>query len=215
MSGFICISAITFHHQVYGSKTAQSTHQITSIIYDGRTAYQLSDGLTEAVVVPEIGRVMRYGFVSGFNFLWNSIQKNFNKNEWRNWGGNKTWAAPQLWWSAMSGRDWPPDEVWDGSPHKTRILSNGHLQTTSEVTSGMGARTVREYWFEKNGDFTIRQTVEKVTGEPLLLSIWNVTQIVSPDAMFVPLNPKSPYKQNFHWITPVNNGSPVVHITPT
>jgi len=63
---------------------------ITRTVYDGRTAFRLSDGRTEAVVVPEIGRVMRYGFVGGSNWLWNSSQKSYGKNEWKNWGGDKT-----------------------------------------------------------------------------------------------------------------------------
>jgi hypothetical protein len=57
--------------------------------------------------------------------------------------------------------------------------------------------------------------VEKVKGEPLLLSIWNVTQLQPPDAMFIPLNSQSVYKQNFHWINPPKNESPLVKITPT
>jgi hypothetical protein len=57
--------------------------------------------------------------------------------------------------------------------------------------------------------------VEKVKGEPLLLSIWNVTQIKPPDAIFLPLNPQSIYKNNFHWLVPPENESPIVQITPT
>jgi glucose/arabinose dehydrogenase len=188
---------------------------ITPTLYDGRTAFRLSDGRTEAVVVPEIGRVMRYGFVGGSNFLWTSLRKTYRENEWKNWGGDKTWPAPQLWWSAIAERGWPPDPAWDGNPHTARVLSNGHLQMTSEVTKGFGARVVREFWFEQNGDFAIEQTVEKVKGEPLLLSIWNVTQVEPPDAMFVPLNSQSVYKENFHWLQPPDNESPIVHRTTT
>jgi len=79
------------------------------------------------------------------------------------------------------------------------MLPNNHLQMTSEVARGFGARVVREFWFEQNGDFAIAQTVEKVKGEPLLLSIWNVTQIEPLDAIFVLLNSQSVYKNNFHW----------------
>lgn len=52
-------------------------------------------------------------------------------------------------------------------------------------------------------------------GEPLLLSIWNVTQIEDPDAIFLPLNPQSTYKNNYHWLVPPENESPIVQITPT
>jgi glucose/arabinose dehydrogenase len=188
---------------------------ITPTLYDGRTAFRLSDGRTEAVVVPEIGRVMHYGFVGGSNFLWNSPQKTYAENEWKNWGGDKTWPAPQLWWPAIAGRNWPPDPAWDGNAHTAKVLSNNRLQMSSEVAKGFGADVVREFWFEDNGDFIIQQTVEKVKGEPLLLSIWNVTQIKPPDAIFLPLNPQSIYKNNFHWLVPPENESPIVQITPT
>lgn len=188
---------------------------ITPTVYNGRKAFRLSDGRTEAVVVPEIGRVMGYGFVGGANVLWNSPRQTYGENEWKNWGGDKTWPAPQLWWPAIAQRSWPPDPAWDGYPHIAQILPNNHLQMTSEVAKGFDARVIREFWFEDNGDFTIQQTVEKVKGEPLLLSIWNVTQIDPPDAIFVPLNSQSVYKENFHWLVSPKHESPIVHKTTT
>lgn len=197
------------------SEVSTAVGTITPTLYNGRTAFRLSDGRTEAVVVPEIGRVMRYGLVGGSNFLWNSPQKTFGKNEWKNWGGDKTWPAPQQWWPAIAGSNWPPDPAWDGNAHKAKILPNNHLQMTSEVAKGFGARVVREFWFEQNGEFAIRQTVEKVKGEALRLSIWNVTQTEPPDAIFLPLNPQSVYKNNFHWLVPPKTESPIVQMTPT
>ena len=41
--------------------------------YLGFAAYRLSDGRSEAVVVPRLGRVMRYAMVGGENLLWNSV----------------------------------------------------------------------------------------------------------------------------------------------
>ncbi|MDP8964920.1 MAG: PQQ-dependent sugar dehydrogenase [Cyanobacteriota bacterium] len=197
------------------SEVSTAVGTIRPTLYDGRTAFRLSDGRTEAVVVPEIGRVMRYGFVDGSNFLWNSPRKTYGENEWKNWGGDKTWPAPQQWWPAIAERGWPPDPAWDGNAHRAQILPNNHLQMTSEVAKGFGARVVREFWFERNGDFIIQQTVEKVKGEPLLLSIWNVSQIEPPDAIFLPLNQESIYKNNFHWLVPPENESPIVHRTTT
>jgi len=206
--------SLNYQSQV-NSEVSTAIGTITPTLYDGRTAFRLSDGRTEAVVVPEIGRVMRYGFLGGSNFLWNSPQKTYGENEWKNWGGDKTWPAPQQWWSVIAGRNWPPDPAWDGNAHTARVLPNNHLQMTSEVASGFGARVVREFGFERNGDFAIRQTVEKVKGEPLLLSIWNVTQIEPPDAIFLPLNPRSIYKDNFHWLMPPNEEPLIVNKTPT
>jgi hypothetical protein len=54
------------------SEAPASVSTITRTVYEGRAAFRLSDGRTEAIVVPQIWRVMRYAFVGGANFLGNS-----------------------------------------------------------------------------------------------------------------------------------------------
>jgi hypothetical protein len=186
---------------------------IARITYNGRDALRLTDGRAEAVVVPSLGRVMHYSLIGGQNFLWNNSRKSFKDKEWKNWGGDKTWPAPQSQWSMMTGQNWPPDAAWDSSPHAEEVLTGGHLRLTSPVSSGLGARVVREFYFDTNGDFVIAQTVEKLRGAPLDLSIWSVTQITPPDAVFLPLNPNSAYKNNYYWITAPKD-DPVVHSSP-
>lgn len=181
------------------NSNAARSAQISSVSYGGRAAFRLSDGRTEAIVVPAIGRVMRYGFVGGPNLLWNTPRTGFNADEWRNWGGDKTWPAPQSYWPIYSGRGWPPDEAWDNSSHTPQVLSGGRLRTTSPISRGLGARIVREYGFNARGEFEIAQILEKLRGAPMLLSLWNITQIAPPEAVFLPLNPQSVYKNNFFW----------------
>lgn len=195
---------------------AAGAHKFTvaPVTYEGHPAYWLTDGRTDAVVVPELGRVMRYGMVGGPNVLFNSTQKEFKAGDWKNWGGDKTWAAPQNWWPVMVGQGWPPDPAWDGSPQQAQVLPNGSLRTVSPISPGLGARVARAYWFNGAGDLVVSQTVEKVQGEPVMLAIWSVTQINPPDAVFLPLNPQSAYKENFHWIAPPANETPVVRTTP-
>ena len=187
---------------------------IAQITYNGWEAYRLTDGRAEAVVVPAIGRVMHYGVIGGQNFLWNNSRKSFKDKEWKNWGGDKTWPAPQSQWATMVGQNWPPDAAWDGAPHQDEVLTGGKLRLTSPVSSGLGSRVIRELYFDTNGEFVITQTVEKMRGAPFSLSIWSVTQIAPPDAIFVPLNPNSPYKNNYYWITAAKD-DPVVHASPT
>jgi hypothetical protein len=95
-----------------GSRKAQ----VTQVTYGERKAYRMSDGRSEAIIVPEIGRVMSYGFVGGPNLLWNNPQKQFKAEEWHNYGGDKTWPAPQSLWPTNVGRGWPPVAEWDGAP---------------------------------------------------------------------------------------------------
>jgi hypothetical protein len=65
-SSLICATAGA-QSSVQDSSTsaASRTTQVTQVMHDGRKAYRMSDGRSEAIIVPEIGRVMSYGFVGG------------------------------------------------------------------------------------------------------------------------------------------------------
>lgn len=189
---------------------------ITRTSYAGRQSFRLTDGKTEAVVVPSLGRVMRYGRVGGTNFLWNNSVRSFKPGAWRNWGGDKTWLAPQAEWPVRTGRAFPPDDSFDGAPHVARVLGNGHLLMTGPPSLTTGIQVSREFWFAADGDFLIKQTAKKTTGAPLRAGIWNVTQIPPDvDAVFMPLNPDSPYKQNVYWFTGPDPDAKVTLVSPT
>jgi hypothetical protein len=185
--------------------------------YNGRPAYRLTDGRTEVIVVPELGRVMRYGLVGGANMLWNAAPgRHFKADEWQNWGGDKVWPAPQSQWPGLSGRGWPPHPTFDGLPHRA-VVSETHLRTTGPLMAGFGVRILRDYSLDPaSGDLVIEQTLRKESGVPVLVSLWSVTQIPPPDAVFVPLNPESPYKNNFYWFAgKAPQGSATAPLSPT
>lgn len=194
---------------------APGVNVVIPTLYKGRAAFRLSQGAVEAIIVPALGRVMRYGFVGGPNFLWNAAPKEYKTGEWKNWGGDKTWPAPQDWWQVLSGQQWPPDPAWEGTPQRSQVLPNGHLRTVSDVSPNLGARVIRDYWFATNGDFVINQTAEKLRGEPVMLGLWSVTQVAPPDAIFLPLNAQSVYKDNFYWIAAPTKVSPVTRLNNT
>ena len=169
-------------------------------------AWKLSDGRTQALVVPAIGRVMSYGLVGGRNWLWQSTLAETNaamKNlkNWHGWGGAQLWLAPQGFWSAISdsGSSWPPDFTWDhpSFPHSHRVLEDGFFRIISPISPRSGSRLVRDFGFH-NGDFVVRQTVEKVSGAPLMASLWSVTGIGETDLNVLPINRQSVYRNNYH-----------------
>lgn len=172
---------------------------IAEITYDGRLAYKLTDGRSEAIVVPAIGRVMHFGTIGGPNWLWKAPSRPYKSGEWRNYGGAKTWPAPQSYWATW-GVAWPPPPAWDAAPHEDEVLTGGHLRTISAVAPGLGARLIREFYFNASGEFVIEQTVEKLHGEPRKISLWSVAQIVTPEAVFLPLHGASAYRDGFHWL---------------
>ncbi len=174
---------------------------ITQEEFMGRKAFRLSDTASEAIVVPELGRVMSYGLVGGPNVLYVDEKMQPKTNQWANFGGSKTWPAPQNEWATwQKSGGWPPPHEIDGAPHQYEVLSGGKLKTISPIHPGSGLRAIRVYSFNEKGEFVIEQTLEKWRGGAARHSIWSVTQIATPDAMFLPTNPDSAYQNRFHFI---------------
>ncbi len=171
---------------------------ISKTTYQNRPAYKLTNGAVDAIVIPEIGRIMSFGKIGGPNLIWNAQSEQLVKNGWKNYGGDKTWLAPQENWPSVNGsKSWPPDVALDGSPQKADVLSGGKLQLTTPV-SPTGIRIIRTMYFDDNGEFVIEQTARKESGAPVKASIWSVTQVVPGQAVFVAVNPDSPYKDSVY-----------------
>lgn len=195
--------------------------------YFGWDAYRLSDGRTEAIVVPAIGRVMSFGRAGGDNWLWSAMLeygKARNVGGWKNWGGDKTWLAPQSEWKKLGSKNgWPPAQEWDGMPFKAEVISGGHLKLTGPISPATGARIIRELWHDDNGEFIIKQTVEKLRGGPVTFGVWSITQVDNSkiDAVFLPLNTNSDYDNGFRWlypkqlIVPMSVASSTLQVVPT
>ena len=122
------------------------TVTVAPTVYDGQEAVRFSDGRTEAIIVPGIGRVMSYRLVGGANLLWNTpLQQGARTDEYVNWGGDKTWLGPHSQWITVLGRLWPPDLRWDMAPHQAEVLEGKRLRTTGPAWPGFGARIIREF----------------------------------------------------------------------
>lgn len=128
--------------------------------YNGLDAFRLSEGTTEAMVVPSLsGRVMRFGPVGGQNWLWNAPPEKLGGEGYQNGGGDKTFVGPHGVWATFANSIWPPDPSWDGPAFEAQTTPEGHLNTLGPVWRGFGVRIAREFWFE-NGEFVIRQTMQ-------------------------------------------------------
>lgn len=192
----------------------RQTARVTPTTYNDRPAFRLSDGRSEAIIVPSIGRVMSYGFVDGPNLMW-SPKDPVKIGAWMNYGGDKNWPAPQSDWPALTGAKWPPERAWDGLPQRADILLGARLRTTSPVAKSLlGARIIREYAFNARGELEINQIVEKLRGRPLMLSIWSITQ-AQPDTIYLPVNLKSVYKNNFLWFGGARAGASITQVSPS
>ena len=162
----------------------------------------LSNGQVEAVVVPDIGRVMQFHFVGADDVFWEN-DKLFGKpanpaaNEWANFGGDKSWPSPQADWQKMIGRGWPPPATFDATPLEAH--AHGYeVNLVSPVDSAYGIRARRRIRLDAHGPvLTITTTYEKVSGDPVKVGIGVITQLRDPQRAFIKLPPQSKFPDGY------------------
>lgn len=178
---------------------AQTTAAKTT--WRGIEAYRLTDGRCEAIVVPKLGgRVVSYSLVGGLNFLWTGEPGSETKSSTQSWGGDKTYIGPHSAWKLTMPRMWPPPAEEDAAEHAADVLEDGRLRTTSLPWTGYGGATItREHGFDKNGNLVTTHRISAVPGSVMSGAVWTIAQTIPAPQIFVPLNPVSPYKDNFFW----------------
>ncbi|MFQ6115069.1 MAG: DUF4380 domain-containing protein, partial [bacterium] len=189
-----------------------------SVEYENWSAYSLNNGIITLTIVPDIGgRVMEFNLGEHPLFYVNSAEfgKLYNppKTEaeqvWHNYGGYKTWPAPQSRWGG------PPDPIGsllDGGKYTGRITKQSGDVAEVEVVSPrddvIGIQFIRQIKILKGTTHVIaRQTMVNISDKPVTWSIWDVTQVpaklnaeqkFSNQAwIYFPLNPNSIYKKGY------------------
>jgi len=145
-------------------------------------AYRLSNGVVEAVVVPEIGRVMWFGFVGGENVLWTdpSLHGAAPKRHaaaWQNFGGDKVWPWPQAPWG--DGVGWPPPLAVD--PGRYEATVDGDAVVLTAQAAPYARRVVRRIALAAGEPRLVIRTTYEAAGEGA--QVWQVTQLRSPRAV--------------------------------
>jgi hypothetical protein len=146
----------------------------------------LSNGRVEAVIVPAIGRVMQFRFAGEEdgpfweNRTLDGIKPEPESKEWGNFGGDKTWPAPQSDWPKVTPRAWPPPVAFDSMPVQATV--DGFLvKLISAVDPHYGIRAYREINLALDRPvMTITTTYEKVRGQPFRVGVWVITQLKDP-----------------------------------
>lgn len=154
-------------------------------------AVKVSNGTVEIVVVPQIGRVMFYGYTGKKNFLW--VNPNLGPSDqakpgYDNFGGDKTWWAPQSAWN------WPPDAAFDGEPYTVELLKDG-VRMVSKVGRLKPLRVTREIRLSDVGTLVKFKNVLENTGEKFQCAVWQVTQVNDPSEVRMPIEAGRMYSQ--------------------
>jgi hypothetical protein len=165
---------------------------VKTISYHGwENSLLLSNGKIEVIVVPAIGRVMQARFAAEEDGpFWENRALDGRKpdpasSDWGNFGGDKTWPAPQSDWPSVTPRGWPPPPAFDSMPARAEIVGDTVVMTTA-VDKDYGIRAERRIrLLPDQAGFTITTTYRKVEGPPRRAGVWVITQLKDPAGVYI------------------------------
>lgn len=153
----------------------------------------MDNGVMEAVVVPEIGRLMQLNLKGHSNVIWANTkllgtQFDGRQTSWINLGGDKSWPSPEAEWGRYTGdKTWFPPRGFDGLP-ATAYPTNRGLVLVSALDPHYGIRVIREFeMLPSQPVLIVRTHYEKTSGNPARLGIWIITQLTDPEGIFIPM----------------------------
>jgi hypothetical protein len=194
--------------------------------FRGWRAAFLKNDLVTLAAVPDIGgRIMAYSLgpypylyvdrdLAGKLFSPEENQGDGSLAAWKNYGGDKTWPAPQGW---ENDDQWhgPPDPVLDTGRYRLDVLSSSGASATvrmiSPDTSSTGVQITRQATLHAESTrVTLDLSFRNVAQRPVRWSIWDVVQLqaerVEADGrpahepgcvVTAPLNPNSRFPRHF------------------
>ena len=194
--------------------------------FRGWEACILRNRFVRLVAVPAIGgRVMAYDLgthdflfvdpdLAGKLFTPEENQGDGSLAAWKNYGGDKTWPAPQGWDTADQWHG-PPDPVLDSGRYTLDELGSDGAEAVVAMTSPPDARTgiqiCRRLTLSRGSSrVRLELSFRNVVDWPVRWSIWDVTQLRAdrtlPDGarahdptcvVTAPLNPASRFRRGF------------------
>jgi hypothetical protein len=187
-----------------GAEAPATSLTISSFTFRGWPgSYRMSNGRAQVVVVPAIGRVMQFSLAGDEEGpLW-ADRKLDGKlpgpepGEWMNFGGDKTWPQPQSEWKQPTGRPWHPPAGFDATPFQAQI-SSGDIVLTSPIDPDYSIEIIRRIRLDpKLPIMTIATAYRKVSGDPVKVGAWVITQLREPRRVFALLPEKSIFKDGY------------------
>lgn len=161
-------------------------------------SYILTKGEIRLVVVPAIGgRIMEYS-LRGRSPIWiNPTIKGgtvypLRRDVWWNYGGYKTWNAPQFVWG------WPPDPFLDAGGTSVEIIDGG-IRVTGAPSFSTGIAFIKEITLTPEGRVKLVQKMRNISNREIRWSIWDVTQVSTPCFIVFPAQERSKFPQGLYF----------------
>lgn len=162
---------------------SQADVTVETVDYRGwKGCAKLTNDSVELIVVPQIGRIMHFGFKGKDNVLWvnESLIGVAPQKGYLNWGGDKVWWAPQAEWK------WPPDAGLDGSAYEMELMKTS-VRLKSPVGKLHPVRLIREITLAPFGPEARMTNALENRGTAKFLSVWQVTQVNDPSEVVIPI----------------------------
>ncbi len=194
--------------------------RIEKVFYRGWETWELSNGLITLNVAPAIGgrviqaRLGAHPFFFVNPELAGQVQSPTDApGEWKNFGGDKLWPAPQGW---QSDDEWPgpPDLILDAGCYRAESIEQRPERVSLRLISPPDARTglelSRTIQIESGSTRVLHECVMKnISRRPVAWAIWQVSQQDTADEIqadrfnsnywvYTPLNPRSIFPKGFY-----------------
>jgi hypothetical protein len=174
------------------------TVEATRINYRGWPgSIRLANRTAEVVIVPAIGRIMRFAPTGGPNVLWEDpdlvgTMAAPDRKDWANFGGDKLWPAPQDRWG------WPPDPHLDGAPWRARLGSNGSVAMESPLSAATGLRMRRTIRLDATtATVHLRNSLINAGARTVEWSVWEVAQVDDPEQAVMGRSPSGAFPEGY------------------
>ena len=179
---------------------------------------ELRAGALRAVIAPELGARVISLMHRGVSLLWHNpelIDDEFIPRvpradphtldgfaTWQNWGGDKSWVAPQGW---ADDDEWhgPPDPTFDGGAFEVTSRSDSAITMRSNLDPVTGVRMTRSVTVTAHG-MHVTTVLRNESPSPRRWAAWEVAQLPVHEADL-----ESPHAGIFVDVRP---GSEPVHL---
>jgi hypothetical protein len=189
---------------------------IENKIYKGwRKSIEISNSEIKIILIPEIGRIMYYGFKGGENIFYENQEfegrafssgeyyKKNSKIQAPNVGGNRVLPCSEEYFHLLTGSRHVPDPFINASSYKATCLDNGVI-LESPISKLLGIQIKRTITISDQGtEVKIEQElIKKIAAqnqeiEKIPLTIWSLSKIKTPNISYLPIHDNSIFKNGF------------------
>jgi hypothetical protein len=188
---------------------------VRKIRYKHWNTIEISNLEIKILIVPEIGRVLHYGYLTGENIFYENQELEgvqFKKGDYfkkdniaqaPNIGGNRVLSCSEEYFEEITGSRHIPDPSINASAYNYSLLKNGII-LESPISDLLGVQLKRTITISETGTVVdIKQELIKKTPaknkdlEEIPLSIWSLSKIKTPNIAYLPINPDSIFEKGF------------------